>query len=264
LDFETIARHWYAHWYEHNETQTHDVQFLLDVLREQGAKAQSRILEIACGGGRIAIPLARAGFDVTGFDRDTEMLRHFRRKARGIPNLRCHRLDAETDDWGQDFDVAVLAGNFLINIESDLVYQDAQKLLFHKAAGALKPGGHLYLDFDLHDDPASVFHSSSGGEEAHTDDLGTVGQMRGYGSVYDPVTQICAGAGHIELTTKNGERTVLPDVWYKHIPTQAQVCAWLDDAGFAIERTYRNFTSDPLPRPITPGTHRATIWARKN
>ena len=67
MDFETIARHWYAHWYEHNETQTHDVQFLLDVLREQGVKAQSRILEIACGGGRIAIPLARAGFDVTGF-----------------------------------------------------------------------------------------------------------------------------------------------------------------------------------------------------
>jgi hypothetical protein len=95
------------------------------------------------------------------------------------------------------------------------------------------------------------------------DDLGTAGKTVSYGSVYDPVSQICTGASHFELTTNNGESFIYPVRWYKYIPTQAQVYGWLHAAGFSIERTYHNYTNDPVPEPIDRSTHRVTIWARK-
>lgn len=158
--------------------------------------------------------------------------------------------------------MVILAGNLLIHIEGDTEYAQAQKLLIQKATQSLKNGAHLYLDFDLHFDPLAVFHSL---EEHHyfqgTDELGTAGRSVSYGSVYDPVTQICTGVKHLELKTSNGETLWYPQRWYKHIPTQKQVYGWLSGAGFVVEQTYRNFTEQP--EPVDPQTYRGTVWARK-
>ena len=159
----------------------------------------------------------------------------------------------------------MLAGNILINIESGMDYKQAQIAFIRKAAAALRQGGHLYLDFDLSPDPASIFNSLS--ESSYfegTDDLGTHGRTVSHGEVYDPVTQLCTGVGHWELTANNGERLTVPDLWHKHIPTQTQVYTWLAETGLTIERTYKNYTDQPLPEPIDASTNRATIWARKN
>ena len=66
MNRDFIAKHWYASIYEQMENQTYDVEFLLRVL---GPKPLN-ILEIGCGGGRIAVPLAEAGHFVTGLDAD--------------------------------------------------------------------------------------------------------------------------------------------------------------------------------------------------
>jgi SAM-dependent methyltransferase len=263
LNRDFIAKHWYASVYEQYENQAHDVDFLLRVLKEQTGGAPQSILEVACGGGRIAIPLAEAGHTVTGFDADEHMLLRCYNRMKGLKNIRIFSADATLEDWGVGYDVVVLAGNVLINIESDMEYRDAQVAFINCAAKALRPGGHLYLDFDLHFDPASVF---SGIRESSyfngSDDLGTTGRTVGYGGVFDPVTQICTSISHCELTTNTGEAFIVPDRSYKHIPTQAQVYGWLRDAGFTLERTYMNFTQEPIPDPITASC-RATIWARK-
>ncbi|MDR3085681.1 MAG: hypothetical protein LBU47_05140 [Christensenellaceae bacterium] len=60
MNREEIAKRWYASVYEQFENQADDVDFLLRVLRQE-TKGPQRILEVACGGGRIALPLARAG-----------------------------------------------------------------------------------------------------------------------------------------------------------------------------------------------------------
>ncbi len=265
MDRDFIAKHWYASVYEQFENETHDVEFLLDALLENAGGAKLNILEVACGGGRICVPLAKAGHTVTGFDADEFMLLRCYRRMKGLPNLRCYRADALETDWGAGYDAVVLAGNLLINIESALDYEAAQKRFIGKAAAALRPGGHLYLDFDLHSDPKAVFHGLR--ESSYfcgADELGTSGKTVSYGGVYDPATQICAGAGHWELMANNGETLILSRVWHKHIPTQAQVYRWLRAAGFTIERTYRNFTGEPLAEPIDEGTYRATIWARRD
>lgn len=74
MNKEFIGKHWYAYIYEQMENQTDDVDFLLQILRTQLGDYPRKILEVACGGGRIAIPLAQAGYDVTGFDADEYML----------------------------------------------------------------------------------------------------------------------------------------------------------------------------------------------
>lgn len=264
MNRDFIAKHWYASVYEQFENQTYDVDFLLNVLRCEMKGTLQNILEVACGGGRISIPLAQAGYTVTGFDVDEQMLLRCYRRMTGLPNIRVYHADAAKIDWGSDYDVVVMAGNLLVNIESDMDYGTVQKQFIQKAADALKPGGYFYLDFDLHADPASVFNSlKESNYFSGTDELGTIGKIVSYGGVYDPVTQICSGSNHWELQTNNGETFICPERWYKHIPTQAQVYSWLAEAGFQMERTYHNFTDAPVPEPIDKTTYRVTIWAKK-
>ena len=271
MDRSFIKKHWYAHAYEQFENQTNDVEFLLKVLREQTGGAPQNILEAACGGGRISVPLAQAGHKVTGFDADEFMLLRCYRRMRDIPNISCYQADALKAGWGGGYDVVVMAGNILINIEGDMDYREAQELFIRKAAAALRPGGHLYLDYDQHSDASAVkfFNRLNekgggrlGGNSEYTDDLGTSGKFKNYGGVYDPVTSICTWASHVELLTNNGERLIEPTHGYKYIPTLIQVYGWLSAAGLIALKTYKNYTAEPLDEQDAEFA-RATIWARK-
>ncbi|HEX6922928.1 MAG TPA: class I SAM-dependent methyltransferase [Bacillales bacterium] len=62
----------------HNE----DIPFYL----EQASQFGSPILELACGTGRVAIPLAKEGYSVYGLDLSEEMLSIFEQKCRDLPN----------------------------------------------------------------------------------------------------------------------------------------------------------------------------------
>lgn len=271
MDREFIARHWYAAAYEQFETQTHDVEFLLKVLAER-AEPQ-RVLEVACGGGRICVPLAKAGHKVTGFDKDQQALLRCYRKMQGIPNIACYRADALLEDWGEGFDVVVMAGNLLINIETEMDYAQAQRLFLQKAAAALRPGGHLFLDYDQHSDASAVeffnhLRPEGGGHSGEVravwraDELGTRGRFLNYGGVYDPVTRICIWASHRELLTNNGETIIESTIGHKHIPALAEVFGWLADAGLVVEKTWKDYTDAPLDEQ-EKGFARATIWALK-
>ena len=303
-----ITKHWYANAYEQFENQTNDVEFFIDLLREQTDGIPQNILEVACGGGRISVPLAKAGHNVTGFDADEFMLLRCYNKMKGIPNITCYQADAILDDWGTGFDVVIMAGNILINIELEvkgssvnthscspvhatsqvqcgrtsstfmsskgvsmkncLNYAEAQQLFIHKAAAALRMGGYLLLDYDQHSEASAdrFFNYVVDSERLdvateYGDDLGTVGKFQNYGGVYDPVTRICTWASHTDLTTNNGEQIIESTTGYKHIPSLAQVYGWLVDAGFVIEKTYRNYKDEPLSEN-EPDYVKATIWAR--
>jgi len=269
LNRKFIAQHWYAYAYEQLETQTNDVEFLLKILRENTDGTPQTILEAACGGGRISVPLAQAGHKVIGFDADEFMLLRCYRRIKDIPNITCYRADALSADWGNGFDVVVMAGNILINIETETNYAEAQQTFIRKAAAALRPSGHLFLDYDQHSDASAVKFFNRLGESGrlgfdaeYADELGTIGKFKNYGGVYDPVTRICTWASHRELLTNNGERIVESTAGYKHIPTLKQVYGWLADAGFTIEKTYSNYTEEPLDEQHKDNV-RATIWAKK-
>ena len=67
-----------ASFYDFLYDRTDDIAFYL----EYASKGGGGILECACGTGRLLLPLARAGYHVTGLDSSEEMLRVLRAKLR--------------------------------------------------------------------------------------------------------------------------------------------------------------------------------------
>jgi len=81
------------------------------------------VLDAGCGTGRVAIELARRGFEVEGVDRDPSMLNAAREKA---PEIQWHLADLATflipaTHGGREargFDVIVMAGNVMIFLDA--------------------------------------------------------------------------------------------------------------------------------------------------
>jgi SAM-dependent methyltransferase len=251
-----IISRWSADLYDKEEAQTDDINFMLSVI---GGDSKN-ILEVCCGSGRILVPLAKAGHKVTGFDMDEYMLGRISEKAKGLTNIDFSKADAIDDEWGNNFDTVILAGNILINIESSMDYKEAQKLFIKKSYNSLKFNGHLYIDFNCFSHPEKIFENSD--ERIifeGVDSFENYGKMIISDSKYEQKTQITTFKRKIEIITKDGEKIVRESVGIKHIPTLLQLHEWLDEAGFRIVNEYGDYNGNP----ISENTHLAIIWAEK-
>ena len=255
-----IISKWVADMYDQKVTETNDVEFLLSVI----GQTPKRILEVCCGSGRILVPLAKAGHTVTGFDADEYMLAKISAKAKGLNKIEWRAADAIQDDWGADYDVVVLAGNILYNIVSVTDYAKAQELFIKKAASALAPGGHIYIEYQ----PGG--HRITQVEPSSTDDRdwvvwdgmdsdGNRGKMILLAGSYNADTRLSNFIRRFELTLKNGE-TVRQDIpCQKHFASLEQLHGWLKNAGFFIEQEYGDFNCNP----VTDDSRGVVIYARK-
>ena len=251
-----ILSKWNAEMYDRHSQDTRDIDFLLSVI----GPPPKRVLEIACGSGRILVPLAKAGYTAVGMDFDEAMLDRIAPRAEGIPGLSWHRADVIADNWGTGFDVVLLAGNILFNIVSGADYAKAQRTLIEKAAGALVPGGGVYIDYGYFAHPEAVFRNP--GERViweGSDSEGNTGRMSLVGSTYDPGSRITEFTRRFELTLRDG-RTVRQDIpSRKHFASLEQLRGWLGSAGFSVKAEYGDFDRNP----VGENTDRALIWAEK-
>lgn len=251
---EKIIADWSADMYEIDETETADVEFLLNCL----GTTPKHILEIACGSGRILVPLAKAGHTAVGLDMDEAMLCKIPAKAEGVDNITWQMADAIEDDWGSGYDVIVIAGNFLMNIVSKESPEDAQKVLIEKAKSALKPGGTLYIDYNYTYYPQNWYiHPGERVIWQGTDSHGTSGRMLLCDSTYEAETGLIRSIRRFELETADGQRIrkEIPSV--KHFVSLEQLHTWLNAAGFRIEEEYGDYAGNP----ICEATGRAIICA---
>jgi 2-polyprenyl-3-methyl-5-hydroxy-6-metoxy-1,4-benzoquinol methylase len=107
------------------------------------------VLDAGCGTGRVAIELARRGLEVSGVDREAEMLRVAQVKA---PQLDWYLADLGTvtlQDPNQEgqirlFEAIVMAGNVMIFLDRGTEHQVVKNLARH-----LRPGGLLISGFQL-------------------------------------------------------------------------------------------------------------------
>ena len=255
-----IYAHWTAALYDKEETQTEDFEMALTLLGEKPL----RILEPCCGSGRILVPLAKAGHCAVGFDRDLEMLRRIPAKAPEQLDIHSYQADLFAHSWPEGFDAVVLAGNILINIEiADGFpggYKAAQQELINRAAGALKTGGHLYLDFNHFEYPERFFDDPK--ERIifeGTDDQGVTGHMSISNGHFDAAVRMAYNDRFAKLTLPDGRQLHGQAKSAKHIPTLAQVQGWLLDAGFVPLALYGDYDR----RPVSDKTTRALFFAQK-
>lgn len=252
-----IFAKWNSEMYDCEETETYDVEFALSVI---GAESK-RILEIACGSGRFLVPMANAGHDVTGLDFDEHMLNRIPMKIEGNPNIRWYKSDVIKEDWGNGFDVVLLAANFLFNIESDMDYEKAQEFMIKKAADALLPGGHVLIDYGYTFHPENWFHNPNPKLIWQgTDSEGNFGKMILHHNTYDAETGIAKSIRRFEMTLADGSTLVEEIPSKKHFVTVQQVREWLERYGFAVENEWGDYNGNP----ISEHTNRAILWARKN
>jgi SAM-dependent methyltransferase len=112
------------------------IQRLLEV------RAPARLLDVPCGGGRLALPLAAAGFRMTGADISSDFLDAARACA-AEKNLAVDWLQVPMSDipWSSEFDGAFCSGNSF-GYDDDDGNAAFLKAVFH----SLKPQARFVLD----------------------------------------------------------------------------------------------------------------------
>ena len=110
------------------------------------AGPSSRVLDAGCGHGRVAIELARQGYDVVGVDVDGSMLRVARETAPELTWVKCDLADLDSDDPRLDgaFELVVAAGNVV-----PLLRPGTEPEVVRRLAACLRPEGLLVAGFGL-------------------------------------------------------------------------------------------------------------------
>lgn len=115
-------------------------------LAERGLK-NCRILDVPCGIGRVAIPLARLGFVVTGLDLSPHLIKAAEKKASDykVAPDRARFLVGDMHELGSRFE----PGSFdvVMNVFTSIGYgsEEDDLTFFREARGATKRGGLLLI-----------------------------------------------------------------------------------------------------------------------
>jgi SAM-dependent methyltransferase len=219
-----------------------DVAFYLRHAR----RARGPILELACGTGRVAFPLAAAGLDVTGLDASVAMLRVARRKLRADPrpNLRFLRGDMRRFALPRRFALVLIPFRAFQHL---LTVRD-QRACLACVRRHLRPGGRLIIDlfdprleFLLPDAPsAPVTRPALRDEETGQDVTIAVIERRN-----DPLTQTFAETWRWTMS-KDGEvlrqvEEVLTLRWtYRY-----EMRHLLELSGFRVVAEHADFAGSP-------------------
>jgi SAM-dependent methyltransferase len=248
----------YDRWYPTDADTVASVDRLCALAPEAGT-----VLELGIGTGRLAIPLAHRGLDVTGIDASPEMLDALRsnvaavratgagghdaggagtgdRRAAGLRALDIEAVlgDVATpEDWPTGrFDLVVATNNLLMNVADP----SAQQRCLTRAAAALGADGRLVVElivarpFDADDPPG-------GRRDVEVKEVGPDGVVLIVTDT-DPVTRVVTAA-HVEL--RHGEPVRLRP-WRIRLVTLEELDRWAGDAGLVLERRWSDWAGRPF------------------
>ncbi len=132
----------------YEDAEFYDAEFAertleIPFFRKHAAQAGGPVLEVACGAGRITLPIARDGVAITGLDVSRPMLERARGKSAAekleIPWIEADCRDMRFEGKFQLIFSATNAMQHLLDVDSVCAFLQA-------ARQALAPGGQLILD----------------------------------------------------------------------------------------------------------------------
>lgn len=136
-DYGPIARFYQA---EHAELVGD-----IELYRNYALRCDGAVLELGCGSGRVAVPLAQSGLSVTGVDLDPTMLQLARDRVKqaGVDTLvRLDLADVRTLALSERYSLAIFPLNGFLHLLTVRDQLDALRCIH----GALLPGGLLIVD----------------------------------------------------------------------------------------------------------------------
>jgi SAM-dependent methyltransferase len=229
----------YDDWYAGLTDAEVCADVVLELARATSGDRRPRVLELAVGTGRMAIPIAARDIDVVGVDTSPEMLA--RLAARDPAGTVTPVLGDMVDDLPDGpFDVALIAYNSLFNLES----AERQRACFAAVAARLVPGGAFVVEAFVPEDPPRS---------------GTVVAVRSMSnrevvlsiSEHEPDAQ--RAFGHF-VSFVDGERVRLRP-WAVRYATPDELDAAAAAAGFDVAARWEGFDRHPYedtsPRHVT-------------
>jgi SAM-dependent methyltransferase len=224
------------------EVTAAEIDFLV---RAVGLRPGHRILDLCCGSGRHALPLARLGCRVTGIDVSAEAVAHARRAAddeRLAVDLRVGDVRALPTDVRAD--VALCMGNAFGYLD-----HEGTEAFLADVAGLVVPGGALVLDYGFAAE--SVLPGIALEEEPMT-----IGGVEATSvNTYDVVHSRWL----TEFTFRRGEE-VHHGTSVQHVYTAAEVTRLVRAAGFDDVEPYGDVDGSPYqlgsPQLLLVARHR--------
>lgn len=216
---------------------------------EEARRSSGPVLELACGTGRLTIPIARAGVEIVGLDLSPSMLDHARKKAREagleIPFV---LADCREFELGRKFALIFMAFNSMQHLHDSASLQ----ALFRNVKKHLADGGRFIFDvFNpsiaiLSRDPGKRFRER---EYNDPDGRGTI--VLEQASVYDDAAQVNRIRWYFSRVRQDGEQRLeekdfrVEDLHVRcFFPEELNLL--IRCQGFEIEAKYGNFERKPF------------------
>jgi SAM-dependent methyltransferase len=238
---------------EFSDPQNYDRQDRSDTgvafYRALAQEAGGSVLEIACGTGRVTIPIAKLGLPVTGLDLVPGMLAQARGKSPGL-SVRWVEGDARTFDLHEHFRLIFLTGNafqaFVTNTEQEALLQrvrahlDDEGVFAFETRNPLLPntktraGFFLALETYTEEKDWPSFHNVNGYEVR----VSTT-------QVYDPIAQVLHLTSYKRWHEGEEEHTQIARTALRYTFPQ-ELAALLHYNGFRIIRQYGDWDLEPL------------------
>jgi|AP95_1055475.scaffolds.fasta_scaffold87820_1 SAM-dependent methyltransferase len=218
----------YGHLFAREASEA-EAQF---VRRTLELKPGEKVLDLCCGQGRHAVPLAREGLAMTGLDM-TESYLELAKSAAHEAGVRLNlvRGDMRELRFEQEFDA-------VINMFTAFGYFDDEaddQRVLDGAARALKAGGRILLDLLNRDWVAANYVRS----ERRTGPDGTVFiENRKFDSE--------SGRNHIEFTIIDPDGAERTTGHHIRLYVATEISRMLAGAGLAVQRMYGGYDGEPL------------------
>lgn len=231
-----------------------DVPMYLSLASERGG----RVLELACGTGRIVLPLARAGHAVTGVDGSAAMLAVARRKVAAEPEavrarIRLIEADLREVHLRERYGLAILAANSLIMPLSP----DEQRRVFAEVRRHLAPGGGFVVDVFV-PDPAILAQAPGTVTQDRTypwPERGAVVRETGVVVATDAAAQTREEERRFEIRWPDGSVASHAIRWRLRLVYPQELLYLFEVAGFRIGARYGGWAREPFG----PGARRMIV-----
>ena len=198
----------------------------------------SQLLDVACGAGRYTIPLAEAGYSMTGADLSADFLRVAKERA---PAIDWQRIDIRELPWKARFDGALCFGNSF-----GYFPREETRAFLRRVERALKPGSRFVLE-------------SGAIAEGLLPNLQRERRIEAADVVFTSRNRYDIKESRLEseYSFEKGDlrETKIASTW---IFTSGEVVAMLSDAGFRVEGVYASAAREEF----TVGSPRAIFVAR--
>lgn len=223
-----------------------DVDFFVELGRESGGP----VLELGCGTGRVLLPTARAGIDITGLDASTAMLDVCRGQLEGEPaEVRARVTLVQGDMRGINTDGSFSLVTLPFRPFQHLLRVEDQLACLESIYRRLAPGGRVVLDlFNPMLERLAPGTPEAAFEDEREVELPDGRRMvrRGRVTAHDMAKQIITAELVHEIKDQNGNTESIRQVMRLRYCFRFEAEHLLARCGFGLEALYSDYDKTPF------------------